>query len=257
MKHERRQAKKDRRRKQRRSSDAANKQAANEGQLSKFKKAAPLAPLNQGQAEYIHALFTHPYVIATGHAGTSKTYIPVRIAAQLLQEDSIKKIVIARPAASLSNSLGYFKGDAIEKMRMWIAPVLDALLEEFPPSTIDYFLEHGKIEPVPMETIKGRSMKDCLIIIDEAEDCNLKEVKALMTRLGTNSTMVFAGDISQVDIAKSGIGEFLKLRENNARLKRAVTHIDFDSYDDIVRSDAVKEIIIGFDEVAQKLKVVA
>jgi len=251
---DRRSGKKDRRNKERRGCGSnpnfsSNQQAKDEGQLPRFKRAASLEPMNQGQAEYIHALFSHPYVFATGFAGTSKTYIPTRIAAQLLQEESIKKIVIARPAASMSNSLGYFKGDAIEKMRGWIAPVLDALLEEFPPSTIDYFLEHGKIEAVPMETVKGRSMEDCFILIDEAEDLMLKEVKTLLTRLGTNATMVFAGDISQVDIHKSGLGEFLVLRSKNARLKRVTSHIDFDSYDDIVRSDAVKEVIVGLDEI--------
>jgi phosphate starvation-inducible PhoH-like protein len=215
-----------------------------------FKLASPLQPLNQGQAEYIRSIESSPYIIATGYAGTSKTYIPTRMAAKWLQQEAIEKIVIARPAASMSESLGFFKGDHVEKMKMWIAPVLDALREDLKPGYIEYLITIGAIDCVPMETIKGRSMKNAFIIIDEAEDLTLKEVKALLTRLGTNSTMVFAGDISQVDIARSGLGEFLALREKNARLKNVVQHIAFDEYDDIVRSEAVKDVIIGLDEVS-------
>lgn len=217
-----------------------------------FKLAPPLQPLNQGQAEYIRSIESSPFVIATGYAGTSKTYIPTRIAAKWLQQEAIDKIVIARPAASMSESLGFFKGDHIEKMKMWIAPVLDALKEDLKPGYIEYLLTTGAIDCVPMETIKGRSMKNAFIIIDEAEDLTLKEVKTLLTRLGTNSTMVFAGDISQVDIARSGLGEFLALREKNNRLKNIVDHIAFDDYDDIVRSEAVRDVIIGLDEVSQQ-----
>lgn len=217
-----------------------------------FVQAKPLEPMNQTQAEYIRAIESSPFIIATGYAGTSKTYIPTRIAAKWLQQEAIKKIVIARPAASMSESLGFFKGDHIQKMKMWIAPVLEALKEDLKPGYIEYLLseEIGAIECVPMETIKGRSMKDAFIIIDEAEDLTLKEVKALLTRLGTNSTMVFAGDISQVDIARSGLGEFLALREKNDRLYNAVQHVSFDDYDDIVRSEAVRDVIIGFDELS-------
>ncbi len=216
-----------------------------------FTPAKPLQPLNQAQAEYIHSVESHPYIMATGYAGTSKTYVPTRIAAKWLKQEAIEKIVIVRPATSMSQSLGFFKGDHIDKLKMWIAPVLDTLKEEFKPGYLDYLLseEIAAIDCVPLETAKGRSFKNTFIIIDEAEDLTLEEVKTLLTRLGTNSTMVFAGDIKQVDIAKSGLGEFLELRSRSTRLQRIVDHIDFDSYDDIVRSDAVREVIIGLDEV--------
>lgn len=216
-----------------------------------FTPAKPLQPLNQSQAEYIHAVESHPYIMATGYAGTSKTYIPTRIAAKWLKQEAIDKIVIVRPAASMSESLGFFKGDHIQKMKMWIAPVLDTLREEFKPGFLDYLLseEIAAIDCVPLETAKGRSFKNAFIIIDEAEDLTFKEVKTLLTRLGSNSTMVFAGDVKQVDIHKSGLGEFLALRAQNSRLQRIVDHIDFDDYDDIVRSDAVRDVIIGLDEV--------
>jgi len=208
-----------------------------------------LQPLNEVQSRYMEAIRRNPYIFATGYAGTSKTYIPSRMFASWLDNGDIKRIVIARPAASLSNSIGFFKGTKVEKMRDWIAPVLEALEAELPPNTIDHYLEYGKILAVPLETIKGRSFKNCGIIIDEAEDLTDKEVKALITRLGTNSTMVFAGDINQVDIASSGVGEFLDKVEHNERLRRLITHIDFCDHDDIVRSEAVKEAIIGMEEI--------
>lgn len=216
-----------------------------------FKTTGPLQPLNQTQAEYIMAIESRPFIIATGYAGTSKTYIPTRIACKWLKQRAIEKIVIARPAASMSESLGFFKGTAQEKMKMWIGPVLSTLKEEYSPGQLEYLMseEVEAIVCVPLETIKGSSFKNCFIIVDEAEDCTLKEVVSLLTRLGTNSTMVLAGDISQVDIKRSGIGEFLQLRDSNQRLSATVDWISFDDYDDIVRSEAVREIIIGMDEV--------
>lgn len=224
-------------------------QAESEPTLGFWKKASPLQPMNEIQSHYMESIRTCPYVFATGYAGTSKTYIPTRMFASWLQAGDIDKLIIARPAASMSNSLGYFKGDAVEKMMMWIAPVLDALKEELNPTFIEYALKYELIMAVPLETIKGRSFKNCGIIIDEAEDLTSKEVKALMTRLGTNSTMVFAGDINQVDIAYSGLGKFLDAADRNDRLANLISHIDFCDHDDIVRSEAVKEAIIGMEEI--------
>lgn len=215
----------------------------------------PLEPLNQGQAEYIQAIHSHPYVIATGHAGTSKTYIPARIACHWFQQGTIDKIIIARPATSDSESLGFFKGTALEKIEHWIRPVKDTLVQCFGPTLYEYLVETEQILGVPFETIKGSSWDNAFIIIDEAEDCKATEIKKALTRLGTNSTMVLAGDITQSDLTASGLGKFLKLRDKSPLLTQSVDHIDFCSYDDIVRSDAVKNIIMGFDQAEGKLVV--
>lgn len=217
---------------------------------SHFKALPPLQPQNQIQAEFIHSINNYPITIATGHPGTGKTYIPTRIASLWLKQNAIDKIVLVRPAASASQSLGFFKGTKEEKMAQWLQPILGTLREEFSPGQLEYLMneEIGAIEFVPLETAKGSSWKNAFIIVDEAEDCNIKEIKTLLTRLGTNSTMAICGDINQVDIDQCGVGDFLDLREKSERLYNAVQHVDFCDYDDIVRSDAVKEIIMGWDE---------
>jgi len=237
------------------------KQARNTNKRSEkveksFKALPPLAPQNQLQSEYIHAIKSHPFIFATGHPGTGKTYIPTRIASLWLKQNAIDKIILVRPAASASNSLGFFKGDHIEKMKMWLQPILSTLKEEFSPGQLEYLLSEdiGRIEFVPLETAKGSSWKNAFVIVDEAEDCNIKEIKTLMTRLGQNSTMCICGDINQVDIECSGVGEFLDLREKSHVLKNSTDHIDFCDYEDIVRSDAVRNVIIGWDLATGVLK---
>jgi hypothetical protein len=128
----------------------------------------PLRPLNQIQAEYIHNCKTKPYNIATGYAGTSKTYIPTRLAIEQYLKGEVDKIVIVRPAISDSKSLGYFGGDLLTKSKNWILPVLDVLEEFLGKNRVEYMLTKGDIVPVPLETIKGRSFNDSFIIIDEA-----------------------------------------------------------------------------------------
>lgn len=215
-----------------------------------FKPAVPLKPKSEVQSTFINCINTAPVTIATGHAGTGKTYIPTRIASLWLKQKAIDKIILVRPAASASNSLGFFKGTKEEKMREWIQPILSTLKEEFSPGQLDYMMseEIEAIQFCPLETAKGNSWKNAFIIVDEAEDCSLKELKTLLTRIGENSTLCVCGDINQVDILKSGVGEFLKIREKSRLLQSSIQHVDFCEYDDIVRSDTVRDIIMGWDE---------
>lgn len=217
---------------------------------SAFKPLAALKPQNEVQSNFINHINTAPVVIATGHAGTGKTYIPARMASLWLKQKAIDKIVLVRPAASASNSLGFFKGTKEDKMREWIQPILGTLKEEFSPGQLDYMMneEIEAIQFCPLETAKGNSWKNAFIIVDEAEDCTLKEIKTLLTRIGENSTLCICGDINQVDIGKSGVGEFLKIRERSKLLQDSVKHVDFCDYDDIVRSEVVRDIIMGWDE---------
>ena len=215
-----------------------------------FRPSPPLVPKNQSQAELIECLNQSPYTLITGHPGTGKTYIPTRLASLWYKQNAISQIILVRPAASASQSLGFFKGDHIEKMKQWLRPILSTLSEEFSPGQLKYMMseEVGALQFVPLETAKGNSWKDAFVIVDEAEDCNLKEMITLMSRLGTNSTMAICGDINQVDISSSGLGEMLALRDKSETLVKCVDHISFDDYDDIVRSLAVKNFIIGLDE---------
>lgn len=217
-----------------------------------FKPAPPLEPLNQIQSEYIQTIKSSPITFATGYPGTSKTYIPTRIASLWLKQSAVSQIILMRPAVSASKSVGFAKGTHEEKMRHWLRPVLGALQQEFSHGQLSYMLkeEIQMIDFVPLENVKGNSWDNAFIIVDEAEDCTLAELKSIVTRVGKNSTLVLCGDVAQCDLRDgSGLRQFLSLREESPRLKRTVQHIDFNSFDDIVRSDVCKEIVMGFAEI--------
>lgn len=219
---------------------------------STWKPAAPLEPMNQIQSEYIHQIKSSPITFATGYPGTSKTYIPTRIAALWLKQSAVTQIILMRPAVSASKSVGFAKGTHEEKMRHWLRPILGALSEEFSHGQLNYMLkeEIQMIDFVPLENVKGNSWSNAFIIVDEAEDCTMAELKSLTTRVGKNSTLVLCGDVAQCDLKSgSGLSQFLELRKKSPRLTHTIQHVDFNEFDDIVRSDVCREIVMGFAEV--------
>ena len=206
---------------------------------------APLQPLNQVQAEYIHAINTHPVVICTGVWGSAKTYIPSIIAADMLEAKNIEKIVIARPAGGKSKSVGFFKGDKNEKLAGWDAPVLDTLKKRLGFGSVEAFLENGRIELLALEQVKGRSWDNCFIIIDEAEDLDPETAKSLVGRQGQNSTMVITGDIGQKDLKSYSGLELLIEVSQYGNVDLAL--IDFDDWDYCVRSEEAKQWGMAFE----------
>lgn len=214
-------------------------------------KARPIVPMNQQQAEYIENLRTLPYNIAVGYAGSSKTYLATRVAVEKLLLEEIEHIIIVRPAVSDSKSLGFFGGDQLQKMKNWILPVLDVLEEFLGRNNVECMLSNGTILPVPLETIKGRSFKNSFIIIDEGEDLKKNEVIKCVTRLGENSTMVFAGDIKQVDIREtSGLAFALDMADDDD-LYDDWGVVDFDDVSEIVRSEPVKRCIVRLSDMGE------
>lgn len=211
----------------------------------------PLVPMNQQQAEYIYKIKSNPYVAACGFAGSSKTYIPTRIAVEKYLRGEIDKIIIVRPAVSDSKSLGFFGGDLLTKAKNWILPVLDVLEEFLGKNRVELMLTRGDILPVPLETIKGRSFKNSFIIVDEAEDLSKKELIKCITRLGENSTMVFAGDIRQVDVRGGSGLEFAVKLASDDTMKDFWGIVDFDDPSEIVRSVPVKHTILRLTEMGE------
>lgn len=206
-------------------------------------------PMNDKQKEYFEALRTKKLVIATGYAGTSKTFVPTCFAADAYHCGEIKKIVLARPAVSESKSLGFSKGDVNEKMKAWISPMLSVLNERLGKTVVDLAIEAGNIVLQPLESIKGCSFgKDTWVICDEVEDCTIKEIKSIVTRSG-GCKMTLCGDITQSALSeKSGLAIFKKIVEANPRLTEEVSLIDFNEYSYIVRSKLCKELIIAFEK---------
>lgn len=217
-----------------------------------WKPAEQLQPKTENQYYYMNALKKDGVVIATGLAGTGKTYIPARMFAEWLVSGDLDKIVLSRPACNEdSKSLGAFKGTLEEKFGHWVIPILDAVKEVIPPSAVEYYMkpEIGKIVLAPLETIKGRSFSKAGIIVDEAEDLSIKEVKTCLTRIGESSTMVLSGDIAQCSLRKgSGLKVIIEAMKRGCSDDLPIAHVDFDSYDDIVRSGVCRDIIKWFDQ---------
>lgn len=212
---------------------------------------APLKPLNTKQRYALEAINSSPITFFTGHAGTSKTYLPVRKACQWLLEHKIERIVFLRPAVSASQSVGFAKGTHEEKMWHWLAPIIDILVDCFGYKYLKYLLQEeiGRIKFVPLENCKGSSWNDAFVIVDEAEDCTVKEIKNLITRVGQNTTMAICGDTRQKDFEFSGLGIFAAALPHSTYLQRIISHIDYCEYEDIVRSGTCKTAVMGLDEV--------
>jgi phosphate starvation-inducible PhoH-like protein len=211
-----------------------------------------LKPLNPRQAEYIHAIKENDTVICIGVLGSSKTYIPACMAADMLSRRLVERIVIARPNEGVGKSLGFFKGTKDEKLEGWCAPITDVLKQQLGITKYEYYVDNGQIELVALEQIKGKSWNDTFILIDEAEDLLCDVAKSLVTRIGMRSKLVITGDIAQQDMLEfSGLQLLLNVAEHS---KLPVPIINFDSWDYCVRSPQAKAWGMGFESYEQAVK---
>jgi phosphate starvation-inducible PhoH-like protein len=208
-------------------------------------KSKPLVPMNKKQQHYIELLNEKPVVIATGYAGTSKTYIPTVLAADLYKLNQIQKIIVTRPAVSTSKSVGFFKGTAEEKLAVWLNSVIPVFKERLGSAMFELALESQDIEFVPLEVIKGMSINNTWVLCEESSDLTKEEVIKLITRMGKNSRLVLSGDVRQSELkGESGLNWVSKFVQRH-NLSSNFGFIDFDDVNDIVRSDAVKQFIVA------------
>lgn len=207
----------------------------------------PLTPRNEKQRAYIQSINENPLTIATGYAGTSKTYIPTVMACDAYLKGEIDKIVFVRPNISNSKSLGMFKGSAVEKMEMWLMPVINILKARLTPGGLQTAIENGNIQYVPLEVLKGFSAEKCFFIVDEGEDINQEEAKNIVTRQGKGCKMVISGDVSQSALkGGSGLKMLTKMAQKHTHLP--IGFVDFNHVNDIERSQACKDWIIAFEK---------
>lgn len=207
-------------------------------------KMVELVPLNDNQATYINALARSSQVVVVGYSGTGKTYIAATVAANLYLQRLINKIVITRPNVAVGKDLGYLPGDLYEKFAPWAMPVLDVLKKQLGDGVFDTALKAGNIEMAPLSIMRGRSFKDAFIILDEAQNTSIAEIKMFLTRIGENCKVVVNGDIRQSDIhGQSGLSKIIHLAKKN---NLPIPIIEF-GVDDIVRSDICKQWIIAFE----------
>lgn len=206
----------------------------------------PLQPLNEKQAEYIEAIKNNPITICTGVWGSSKTYIPSIIAADLLVSKKIEKLVIARPTEGKGKSVGFGKGSFDEKMYNWCLPIIDNLKQRMGFGHYEAMLENGRIELLVLEQVKGRSWDNTFLLVDECEDLEPTVAKSLVGRQGTNTTTVITGDINQQDLKQhSGLQLLLDV---SSQYDVPVKHIDFNDWKYCVRSDEAKAWGMAFEK---------
>lgn len=220
-----------------------------QAQRREFIAAKPIYPLNERQAEYFDAIRTKDLIVATGYAGTSKTFVATCLAADAFRVGDCDKIVLARPAVSNSSSLGFFSGDSNEKMTNWLMPLLSVLHQRLGRAVVDIAIQAGDISLQPLETMKGMSYgKGTWVIADEVEDYTIDEVKTIVTRNG-GAKMILCGDVSQSALkSDSGLAIFSRIVKNTPKLNEMTALIDFDEHDHIVRHKIVKELIIAFEK---------
>ena len=209
---------------------------------------APPVALNATQKDLIQAICDKEMVIVTGPAGTGKTFLSACYAGWFYKRGLVKKIILSRPTVPTGKSIGYFPGTLEEKMEPWVTPFMSALTDYLGKGDVENLVRQGKIEVVPFEVVRGRTFDDAFVILDEAQNCTVLEVKAFVSRHGKDSTTIINGDVTQSDLngAGNGLSYLQQLVKKDKALNKAVATIDF-TIEDIVRSDLCKLWIKAFD----------
>lgn len=204
-----------------------------------------ISPQTINQKMYLKALNEYDIVFAIGPAGTGKTYLAVLYAVSMLRKNKIRKIILVRPAVEAGEKLGFLPGDLKEKVDPYLVPLYDALNEGLGKETVDKMIEKGIIEVAPLAYMRGRTLDNSIIILDEAQNTTTQQMKMFLTRLGFNSKMIITGDITQIDLPHnvlSGLVEAMELLKD----VRGIKIISFDSYD-VMRHPLVHKIIQKYE----------
>ena len=212
-------------------------------QLIKTPKKSVIAR-SEKQSEYIKALKENDIVMSFGPAGTGKSFLAVSVAITLLMEKKIDRVILSRPAVEAGEKLGFLPGDMKEKVDPYLRPLYDALYELFGADKIDKKIETGEIEIAPLAFMRGRTLKNCFAILDEAQNATETQIKMFLTRIGENSKLVVNGDPSQVDLINKQDSGLIKSR-NILKGIEEIKIIEFD-HNDVVRHPLVSKIIKAY-----------
>jgi phosphate starvation-inducible PhoH-like protein len=199
-----------------------------------------------GQREYIRQCKRNDIVFAIGPAGTGKTYLAVAMAVAALKNREIMKIMLARPAVEAGESLGFLPGDLKDKIDPYLRPLYDALDDMIPPDKLKTYVERRVIEVVPLAYMRGRTLNNAYVILDEAQNASSMQMKMFLTRLGANSKAIITGDVTQIDLPLKTTSGLVQIQE----VLREVEGIQFCYFDrnDVVRHKLVKDIIDAYDK---------
>lgn len=228
--------------------DGAEKQLADLGKdgICMTASGKVLRARTVGQKNYVDTIRDNTIVIGVGPAGTGKTYLAVAMAVKAFREHKIKKIILTRPAVEAGEKLGFLPGDMQDKVDPYLRPLYDALFDMFGSESFSKYMEKGIIEVAPLAYMRGRTLDEAFIILDEAQNTTSEQIKMFLTRLGNESKMVITGDITQIDLPdkrRSGLVEAVKILKGIDDI-----HIHRFSEKDVVRHRLVQDIIKAYEK---------
>jgi phosphate starvation-inducible protein PhoH and related proteins len=218
----------------------------NDGQAQVATRRKVVKARTPTQSTYIRAIESKDLVFGIGPAGTGKTYIAVAFAAHCLERGLVERIILSRPAVEAGERLGFLPGDMREKVDPYLRPLYDALYDVLPPEKVERDIETGVIEIAPLAFMRGRTLANAFVILDEAQNTSSMQMKMFLTRLGEGSKMVITGDPSQIDLPpgmKSGLEEAVRLLKDVEDIRA----VQFENAD-IVRRDLVAKIVTAYDK---------
>ncbi len=209
-------------------------------------KTRMIGPKTKGQCDYVEAIKKHDIVFGIGPAGTGKTYLAMACAVEALNKQEVRRIILTRPAIEAGESLGFLPGDMYEKISPYLRPLYDAIYDMVDAERIEKYLETGIVEVAPLAYMRGRTLNDAFIILDEAQNCTLEQMKMFLTRLGFDSKTVITGDITQSDLPNSKPLGLLQAQE----ILNGIEGIKFIylTGSDVVRHALVQKIIEAYDK---------
>lgn len=209
-------------------------------------KGKPIKPKTIGQSNYVNAIASHSITFGVGPAGTGKTYLAVAMAVAAFRRGEVERIILTRPAVEAGEKLGFLPGDLQSKIDPYLRPLYDALFDMLGAESYQRYLERGTIEVAPLAYMRGRTLDDSFIILDEAQNTSREQMKMFLTRLGFHSKMVINGDITQIDLPdgkKSGLSEVIRILKNIDD----IAIVRFDGRD-VVRHKLVQDIIKAYEK---------
>ena len=214
------------------------------------RKGRPIRVKNFGQRQYVHAMKEHDITFGIGPAGTGKTYLAVAMAVATLKRGEVERIILTRPAVEAGESLGFLPGDLKEKVDPYLRPIYDALNSIFGADHTERLMDRGVIEIAPLAYMRGRTLDNAFVILDEAQNTTSAQMKMFLTRLGFGAKMVVNGDVSQIDLprgAKSGLLSAAKILAD----VKAVEFVYFKA-EDVVRHPVVAQIITAYEQAEEQ-----